>query len=290
MKDFLYYLYNGDFPKAMAAFSSVALRIVLAFLLWWLGRKLIRRIAMVIERGLTVRQQKGMDSGLAKFLLSLSRVGMYTVLFVLMFELLGLPITSVATILGSAGLAIGLALQGSLSNFAGGVLILLTRPFRVGDYIVAAGLEGTVKDIGICYTRLLTPDNRTVIMPNGNLANSNLVNVSAEPERRVDLTVPISYDDDIRDVRAMLLELAQKDERILTTRPTEVLVKEFGDSSVNLAFRCWVKKEDYWGVFFAMMEAIRYEMKERGFTIPFQQLDVTVVGTPSSQNETGSKG
>ena len=276
MKEFLQYLYKGDFPEALAMFSSVALRLVLAFLLWWLGRKVIRRLAALIERGLSVSQQKGMDSGLAKFLLSLCRVGMYTILFVLLFELLGLPITSVAAILGSAGLAIGLALQGSLSNFAGGVLILLTRPFRVGDYIVASGLEGTVKDIGICYTRLLTTDNRTVILPNGSLANSNLVNVSAEPTRRVDLVVPISYDDDIRSVRSMLLELAEAEERVLKDKPVEVLVKEFGDSSVNLFFRSWVKKEDYWAVYFSLMEEIRYAMKERGFTIPLQQLDVSI--------------
>ena len=285
MKEFIQYLYKGDFPAALAVFSAVAIRIVFAVLLWWVGRRVIRKLLSLIERGLTVRQQKGMDSGLAKFLLSLCRVGMYTVLFVLLFELLGLPITSVATILGSAGLAIGLALQGSLSNFAGGVLILLTKPFRVGDYIVASGLEGTVKDIGICYTRLLTPDNRTVIMPNGSLANSNLVNVSAEPERRVDLAVPISYDDDIRSVRAMLLELAEADERVLKNKTAEVLVKEFGDSSVNLVFRCWVKKENYWPVYFSMMEEIRYAMKERGFTIPFPQLDVTLAGSEDKKTE-----
>ena len=285
MKEFIQYLYKGDFPAALAVFSAVAIRIVFAVLLWWVGRRVIRKLLSLIERGLTVRQQKGMDSGLAKFLLSLCRVGMYTVLFVLLFELLGLPITSVATILGSAGLAIGLALQGSLSNFAGGVLILLTKPFRVGDYIVASGLEGTVKDIGICYTRLLTPDNRTVIMPNGSLANSNLVNVSAEPERRVDLAVPISYDDDIRSVRAMLLELAEADERVFKNKTAEVLVKEFGDSSVNLVFRCWVKKENYWPVYFSMMEEIRYAMKERGFTIPFPQLDVTLAGSEDKKTE-----
>jgi Small-conductance mechanosensitive channel len=286
MKEFLQYLYKGDFPAALTMFAAVLIKILFACIIWWLGRKIIRRLVALIERGLRVRQEKGMDSGLAKFLLSLCRVGMYTVLFVVLFELLGLPITSVATIIGSAGLAIGLALQGSLSNFAGGVLILLTRPFRVGDYIVAAGLEGTVRDIGICYTRLLTPDNRTVILPNGSLANSNLVNVSAEPTRRVDLTVPISYDDDIRGVRAMLMELAGADERVLTEKPAEVLVKEFGDSSVNLVFRCWVKREDYWPVYFAMMESIRYAMKERGFTIPFQQLDVTING---QSDNSGSK-
>ena len=274
MKEFLKYLYEGQFPQALAVFSSVALRLVFAFLLWWLGRRVIRRILRSVERAFDARQAKGMDAGLARFLHSLCKVGMYTILFVLLFELLGLPITSVATIIGSAGLAIGLALQGSLSNFAGGVLILLTKPFKLGDYIIASGMEGTVKDIGICYTKLLTPDNRTVIMPNGGLSNANLINVSAEPERRVDLLVPISYEDDIRSVRNMLLELATANDKVLADKPKEVYVKEFGDSSVNLAFRCWVKKEDYWAVYFGLMEDVRYAMVERGFTIPFPQLDV----------------
>ncbi|MCR5085787.1 MAG: mechanosensitive ion channel family protein [Lachnospiraceae bacterium] len=274
MKEFFQLLSKGDFPGAMAIFAAVALRVVFAFVLWWIARKVIRRVSSWIEKGLEIRQSRGMDGGLAKFLLSLCKVGMYTVLFAVLFELLGLPITSVATIIGSAGLAIGLALQGSLSNFAGGVLILLTKPFRLGDYIVASGMEGTVKDIGICYTRLVTTDNRTVILPNGSLANSNLINVSAEPERRVDITVPISYDDDIREVREMLLALAAEEQRILTTRSVEAYVKEFGDSSLNMVFRCWVKKENYWPVYFSMMEAIRYAMKERGFTIPFPQVDV----------------
>ncbi|MBR5712087.1 MAG: mechanosensitive ion channel [Lachnospiraceae bacterium] len=283
MKEFIEALYKGDFPIALTIFASVALRVVAAFLLWWIGRKLIRYLARLVERGLAARQEKGLDSGLAKFLLSLFRVGLYAVLFAIIFELLGFPITSIAAILGSAGLAIGLALQGSLSNFAGGVLILLTRPFRVGDYIVASGLEGTVKDIGICYTRLLTTDNRTVVMPNGSLANSNLINVSAEPVRRVDITVPISYDDDIRGVRVMLFDLADAEERILADRQVEVYVKEFGENSVNMIFRTWVKKEDYWPVYFSLMEAIRYAMKERGFTIPFPQLDVTLANAGSEK-------
>ncbi|MBQ2557742.1 MAG: mechanosensitive ion channel, partial [Lachnospiraceae bacterium] len=258
MKEFLQCLSRGDLTTAMALFAAVAVRILFAVFLWWLGRKVIRKILTLLERGLAVRQQKGMDAGLAKFLASLCKVGMYTILFVMLFELLGLPITSVATIIGSAGLAIGLALQGSLSNFAGGVLILLTKPFVVGDYIVASGMEGTVREIGICYTRLLTPDNRTVILPNGSLANSNLINVSAQPERRVDIIVPISYEDDIRGVREMLLSLANCNDKVLSDRPYEVYVKEFGESSVNMVFRVWVKKENYWPVYFGLMEDIKY--------------------------------
>ncbi len=280
MKEFLQCLSRGDLTTAMALFAAVAVRILFAVFLWWLGRKVIRKLLMLLERGLAVRQQKGMDAGLAKFLLSLCKVGMYTILFVMLFELLGLPITSVATIIGSAGLAIGLALQGSLSNFAGGVLILLTKPFVVGDYIVASGMEGTVREIGICYTRLLTPDNRTVILPNGSLANSNLINVSAQPERRVDIIVPISYEDDIRGVREMLLSLANSNDKVLSDRPYEVYVKEFGESSVNMVFRVWVKKENYWPVYFGLMEDIKYAMQERGFTIPFTQVDIHLDKTP----------
>ena len=280
MKEFLQSLSRGDFTTALALFATVAVRILFAFFLWWLGRKVIRRILSLIERGLSARQEKGMDAGLAKFLLSLCKVVMYTILFAMLFEILGLPITSVATIIGSAGLAIGLALQGSLSNFAGGVLILLTKPFVVGDYIVASGMEGTVREIGICYTRLLTPDNRTVILPNGSLANTNLINVSAQPERRVDIIVPISYEDDIRGVREMLLSVADGNEKILPGHSREVYVKEFGESSVNMVFRVWVKKEDYWPVYFGLMEDIKYAMQERGFTIPFAQIDVHLDKTP----------
>ncbi len=280
MKEFLQSLSKGDFTTALTLFAAVAVRILFAIFLWWLGRKVIRKILSLIERGLAARQEKGMDAGLAKFLGSLCKVVMYTILFVVLFELLGLPITSVATIIGSAGLAIGLALQGSLSNFAGGVLILLTKPFVVGDYIVASGMEGTVREIGICYTRLLTPDNRTVILPNGGLANTNLINVSAQPERRVDIIVPIAYEDDIRGVREMLLAVADGNDKILPERPKEVYVKEFGESSVNMVFRVWVKKEDYWPVYFGLMEEIKYAMTERGFTIPFQQIDIHMDKTP----------
>jgi small conductance mechanosensitive channel len=280
MKEFIKCLYNGDFTTAMSLFSAVVVRVLVALVLLWVGRKVIRKIQSVTERALLAREQKGMDPGLARFLLSLCKVGLYAILFVILFELLGLPITSVATIIGSAGLAIGLALQGSLSNFAGGVLILLTRPFRVGDFISASGMEGTVKEIGICYTTLLTPDNRAVILPNGGLANTNLINVSAQPERRVDIIVPIAYEDDIRGVREMLMTISEGREGILTDRPREVYVKEFGDSSVNMVFRCWVKKEDYWPVFFGLMEEIKYAMEERGFTIPFRQIDIHLDKTP----------
>ncbi len=274
MNDFLKALLEGDLSKALVLFGAVAVQIALAVVLLWLGRKVVRWICRAVERGLTARTEKGMDPGLAKFLTALCRTGLYALLFLLLFELLGFPITSLVALFGSAGLAIGLALQGSLSNFAGGVLILLTRPFRLGDYIVAQGMEGTVEEIGICYTKLLTPDNRTVIMPNGGLANTNLINVSAEPERRVDIMVPIAYDDDIRKMRELLLGLAESEERVLRTRPSEVYVKEFGDSAIQLVFRCWVRKENYWPVYFGLMEEIRYAMAREGFTIPFPQLDV----------------
>jgi len=274
MKEFFQYLYEGEFQMAFALLSSVLVRLAFAFLILWIGRKLVRRVLNIIGRGLGRQEERGMDEGLSKFLHSLCKVALHVLLFVILFEILGLPIASVATLIGSAGLAIGLAMQGTLSNFAGGVLILLTKPFSVDDYIVVSGLEGTVQEIGICYTRLLTPDNRTVILPNGSLANSNLINVSEQPERRVDLVVPIAYEDDIRAVRKMLLGLLEERTEILPDKPCEIYVKELADSSVNLVMRVWVKKQDYWPVYFGLIESVKYAMQENGFTIPYRQLDI----------------
>ncbi len=293
MKEFFNALFQGEFVDALSSFAPLVVKLVIVLLLAWIGSKLIKWVLSLLDKALNKSIEKGMDKGIAKFFKSSCKVLLYIVLFLIVVDQLGVPMTSFVTILGSVGLAVGLALQGSLSNFAGGVLILLTHPFRIGDYIVAGGQEGTVTDISICYTKLLTVDNRTVVFPNGTLSNSNLVNVTAEPFRRIDLEIPVSYDDDIREVRSMLLELCDRDARILndgtnvngTVSPTEspapkfvreVYVKDFGDSSITILYRFWVRREDYWGAYFDMMESVRYAMKERGFTIPFNQLDVSI--------------
>ncbi len=272
MVQFIEKLQEGDISGAAEVMWPHLFRIIVAFVIFFVGRKVIRWIRKVIVSAVTPK----LEPAIAGFLQSAAGVILNLVLIFVIVEYLGFSTASLVTVLGSAGLAIGLALQGSLSNLAGGVLLLINKPFSIGDYIVVGTLEGTVKNIGVCYTKLNTPDNRVVVLPNGTLSNSNLVNVSAEPERRVDMIIPISYEDDIRSVRAMLLSFAQEQELILKTKPVEVYTKEFGADSINLVFRFWVRKENYWPCFFDMQEKVRYGFIENGFTIPFRQVDVAI--------------
>lgn len=272
MVQFIEKLQEGDISGAAEVMWPHLFRLIVAFVIFFVGRKIIRWIRKVIVSAVTPK----LEPAIAGFLQSAAGVILNLVLIFVIVEYLGFSTASLVTVLGSAGLAIGLALQGSLSNLAGGVLLLINKPFSIGDYIVVGTLEGTVKNIGVCYTKLNTPDNRVVVLPNGTLSNSNLVNVSAEPERRVDMIIPISYDDDIRSVRAMLLSFAQEQELILKTKPVEVYTKEFGADSINLVFRFWVRKENYWPCFFDMQEKVRYGFIENGFTIPFRQVDVAI--------------
>ena len=272
MVKFIEYLEEGDISGAAGVLWPVMFRLLMACVIFIIGRKIIRWVRKIIVNAVTPK----LEPAVAGFLQSSAGVLLNLVLIFVIVEYLGFSTASLVTILGSAGLAIGLALQGSLSNLAGGVLLLVNKPFSIGDYIVVGGLEGTVKNIGVCYTKLNTPDNRVVVLPNGTLSNSNLVNVSAEKERRVDMIIPISYEDDIRSVRQLLLSLAEADERILQKKPIEVYTKEFGADSINLIFRFWVKKADYWPVFFKMQEDVRYGFIEKGFTIPFHQIDVEI--------------
>lgn len=272
MVQFIEKLQEGDISGAAEVMWPHLFRIIVAFVIFFVGRKVIRWIRKVIVSAVTPK----LEPAIAGFLQSAAGVILNLVLIFVIVEYLGFSTASLVTVLGSAGLAIGLALQGSLSNLAGGVLLLINKPFSIGDYIVVGTLEGTVKNIGVCYTKLNTPDNRVVVLPNGTLSNSNLVNVSAEPERRVDMIIPISYDDDIRSVRAILLSFAQEQELILKTKPVEVYTKEFGADSINLVFRFWVRKENYWPCFFDMQEKVRYGFIENGFTIPFRQVDVAI--------------
>ena len=188
--------------------------------------------------------------------------------------MLGIQMTSFIAILGAAGLAVGLALQGSLANFAGGVLILLFKPFKVGDFIDAVGFSGTVKEIQVFSTKMTTPDNKTIIIPNGNLANSSMTNYSTQTQRRVDFVFGIGYNDDIKKAKSVINELIYKDERILKDPEPLVVVSELGDSSVNLTVRVWSKSADYWGIFFDMQESVKLKFDEQGISIPYPQQDV----------------
>jgi small conductance mechanosensitive channel len=223
-------------------------------------------------------EKASVDKGVRQFVDSLVKFVLYAILIFSIGSKFGLDTTSVAAALASCGVAIGLALQGSLSNFAGGVLILVLKPFVVGDYIVEdnKGREGTVKEIQLFYTKLLTVDNRTVIIPNGSLANTSLTNVTAQDKRRLDLSVGISYDADLKMAKELIEGLFRADEDILKEEGINVFVDNLGDSSVVIGARGWVKKDAYWTTKWRLTENIKLTLDENGIEIPFNQVVVHV--------------
>ncbi|HLT49875.1 mechanosensitive ion channel family protein [Aequorivita nionensis] len=216
------------------------------------------------------------DPTLENFIASLIRWGLKIVLFVLVVTQLGVESASLVAIIGAAGLAIGLALQGSLSNFAGGVLILLLKPFKVGDFISAQGVDGTVKEISIFNTKLNTVGNQLAIIPNGKLSNDNIINFTGEGIRRENLSFGIGYDDDIKQAKDILLNLVSEQENVLKIedRMPMVAVAELGDSSVNLTVRYWAKNEDFWNLRWVVLEEGKARLEAAGISIPFPQRDV----------------
>ena len=252
-----------------------AIGVVLALLVFWIGAKLIKWIRKLIRISM---EKASVDKGVRQFVDSLVKFILYAILIFSIGSKFGLDTTSVAAALASCGVAIGLALQGSLSNFAGGVLILVLKPFVVGDYIVEdnKGREGTVKEIQLFYTKLLTVDNKTVIIPNGSLANTSLTNVTAQDKRRLDLSVGISYDADLKKAKELIEGLFRADEDILKEEGINVFVDNLGDSSVVIGARGWVKKEAYWTTKWRLTENIKLTLDENGIEIPFNQVVVHV--------------
>ena len=221
--------------------------------------------------------KSNMEEGTAHFLCSiLNGVGMVVLIFVIA-SYLNFSTGPIVAILGSAGLAVGLALQGSLSNFAGGVLLLMMKPFRVGDYICALGSEGTVVKIDIVYTTLMTGDNRKIVIPNGSLSNANIVNVTNEPMRRVDILVGVDYAADIRQVKAVLEQIVAKQELVIKDKEISIFVDNFDASAVSMGVRVWTKTEDYWTVKWNLQEQIKNVFDEKGISIPYNRLDVNVI-------------
>jgi len=252
---------------------TYGLKIVGAIAVWiigsWIIKALIRAFSKMLEKGKTdvslIPFLKGIVGGLLKVMLVISVLGM-----------LGVQMTSFIAIIGAVGLAIGLALSGTLQNFAGGVMILLFKPFKAGDFIEAQGHIGTVSEIQIFNTILKTLDNRTIIIPNGGLSTSSMINYSTEPQRRVDWTVGIAYGDDIDKARAAIKSLCDDDSRILKDPEVFIGVSELADSSVNFTVRAWINAEDYWPVFFDMNENVYKKFDKEGLNIPFPQMDVHV--------------
>lgn len=260
--------------KIPALFDFVV-GIILALLVFAIGAKVIGWIRKLVKRSL---ERANVDKGVGTFVDSMLKFGLYAILIFSIGKNFGLDTASVAAAFASAGVAIGLALQGSLSNFAGGVMILLLKPFVVGDYIIedTNKCEGTVKEIQIFYTKLATADNKTIIIPNGTLVNNSLTNVTAQDKRRLDIKVDIAYDADLKKAKELLEELLSSDEGILQDDAKLVFVDTLGPSSVVIGVRAWVKTDDYWSVRWRMLENIKLTLDENGIEIPFNQLTVHV--------------
>lgn len=252
---------------------TFGLKVLAALVAFFIGRLVIRWIRKIVRRSF---ERSGADKGVEQFVDSLLKYGLYALLVFSLISSLGFDTTSVAAVLASGGVAIGLALQGSLSNFAGGVLILLLKPFVVGDYIIedSNGKEGTVKEIQIFYTKLSTIDNKTIVIPNGMLTNNSITNATAKDERQLDLRVSISYDADIRQAKSVIENLLIKDECIIKNEQINVFVHELADSAVVLGIRAWVKNEEYWTTRWRLLEEIKLLLDENGIEIPYPQMTV----------------
>ncbi len=257
--------------QAITLVMTYAPKVVLAIVTLVVGLWLINRFVGVIDKKLGEK-----DPSLNKFVCGLIGAILKVMLIISAASMIGIATTSFIAVIGAAGLAVGLALQGSLSNFAGGVLILIFKPFKVGDTIEAQGHLGAVAEISILYTIVNTFDNRRIVIPNGSLSNATLVNVSIYDKRRCDMTFGIHYDDDIDTAKAICKRLFQEDERSLMDPPPRICVGSLGDNSVNIMFRAWVATDDLWPYYWDMQEKVKKAFDAEGLTIPFPQRDVHV--------------
>lgn len=242
-----------------------------AIIIFYIGRIIAKGLSRLLERGLVARS---IDKAVIAFLVSIVYAVLMIATVLMALSQIGVQTTSFIAILGAAGLAIGLALQGSLANFASGILIILFRPFKAGDFIDGGGVSGTVEKIEIFQTQMKTPDNKRVIVPNAQITGSPITNYSAEPIRRVDLVIGISYDSDLLLAKKLLEDILKNDERVLADPAFSIKVGALADSSVNLNVRPWVNSADYWGVYWDTLEKVKLTFDDNGIGIPFPQMDV----------------
>lgn len=260
---------NDSIPSII----KFGINVILAFVVFFIGKKLISFVRKLVKRSL---ERANVDKGVEQFIDSLVKFVLYALLIVSIAGKFGVDTASFAAVLASGGVAIGLALQGSLSNFAGGVLILLLKPFVVGDYIIedTNKNEGTVKEIQIFYTKLSTVDNKTIVIPNGTLANSSLTNVTAKDERRLDLRIDISYKADLKKAKNVIQNLLNQDEDIIKDEEILVFVEELAESSVVIGTRAWVKTDDYWTTRWRLLEEVKLALDREEIEIPYQHIAV----------------
>ncbi|NOY53871.1 MAG: mechanosensitive ion channel [Deltaproteobacteria bacterium] len=254
-------------------FAFYGLKVVAAVLILMVGRWAAGTVKKVVNKIMTKRN---LDPIIKSFVGHLVYIALIAFVILAALGQLGIQTTSFIAVIGAAGLAIGLALQGSLANFAAGFLMILFRPFKAGDFIEGAGVAGTVEEIQVFNTLLKTPDNKRIIVPNAKLTGDNIINYSSKETRRVDFVFGVGYDDDLQNVKRVLSELVGADQRILTDPAPTIGVMELADSSVNLAVRVWVNASDYWNVFFDMMEKVKIRFDSEGISIPYPQQDVHI--------------
>jgi len=251
--------------------SEYGLKVIGAFIIWIIGSYIIKKINKLLVKTMNKVEY---DESLEKFISNLIIGALKVLLVIVILGNLGVETTSFAAVLAAAGLAVGLALQGSLSNFAGGVLLLIFKPFKTGDFIEAQGEMGVVKEIGIFTTKINTTDNKEVIIPNGILSNGNITNYSTEENRRIDITMGVSYDADIKQTKDLLMKVLTDNPKVLKDPAPTIFLSELADSSVNFTVRPWAVSDDYWDVYFEVMEACKIELDKAGIEIPYPQMDI----------------
>jgi small conductance mechanosensitive channel len=252
--------------------GGYAFSLLMALLIFVIGKWIVNKIVALL--GKVLRKVKGMDVTLIKFLENIVYYALMIVVLLTSLGKLGVETTSFLAILGAAGLAIGLALKDSLGNFASGVMIIMFKPFKVGDVVTAAGVTGSVSEVGIFNSVFITPDNQKIIVPNGAITSGSIININAHDTRRVDLVVGIGYEDDIKKTKEVLNDIISSHEKVLVDKGITIAVSELADSSVNFVVRAWVNTPDYWDVKFNLTETIKLRFDEEGISIPFPQQDV----------------
>lgn len=264
---------NYDYSYIVDSVVGHGTKFLMAFVIFFVGKWIAKRILNIMDKTF---DKAGVDQTLADFIKNIAYGILMVIVVIAALGQMGIETTSFAAILAAAGLAIGLALQGSLSNFAAGVLIILFRPFKAGDYVEVAGVGGTIEEISIFTTQMKTPDNREIIIPNNSITTGTIINYSAKNKRRIDLVVGVAYDADLKKARKAFEKIIAGDDRILATPEPQVAVAELGASSVDFVVRPWVKAADYWAVRFDLNEKIKIELDKAGIGIPFPQRDVNL--------------
>jgi small conductance mechanosensitive channel len=254
--------------------ANYGLKVIIALVIFVIGRWVAKAVGRLVER---IMGNRKVDPTLIGFVGNMTYYALLTFVVLAALSQLGIQTTSFIAVIGAAGLAVGLALQGSLANFAAGFLLIIFRPFKVGDFIEGGGVAGVVENIQIFTTQLKTADNKVIIVPNANMTGGNIVNWSATGTRRVDMTFGIGYEDDIDKAKTLIAEIVSADARVLKNPAPQIAVSELADSSVNLVVRPWVNTSDYWNVYFDLTEAVKKRFDAEGVSIPYPQRDVHLI-------------